>query len=152
MLCYGAPRRAKHQRACRIVASPPRASHVVTCRYAWRGSYFEDTLDLLPEAWVALLGAHTVGAAAVVGAATADFDQTPLRFDNEYFRALALFDSSGKVHLPHTLNPTPHTHTRARARARTHAHTPATQHHARPTPSPSPREPMPRPPAGAARP
>jgi len=66
--------------------------------------YFEGTLGLQPEEWVALLGAHSVGRVAGLdpGGSKAHmlpFDDTPDRFDNMYFKTLKLYGDSARISL-----------------------------------------------------
>jgi hypothetical protein len=68
-------------------------------------AYFEGVLDLAPEIWVALLGAHSVGGVAGVGnakAAVVEFDETPSDLDSRYYQRLELAKDSGKTSLVRT--------------------------------------------------
>ena len=72
-------------------------------------TYFESTLLMPPQQWVALVGAHTVGRVAGLleaKVAAVDFDDTPHTFDNEYFKQLKLFADSARTSMcPQTRKP-----------------------------------------------
>ena len=66
--------------------------------HASNKAYFEGALGMVPEQWVALLGAHTVGQVMGIGSNKAQpfaFDTTMFEFDTVYYRSLQAFAKSG---------------------------------------------------------